>query len=168
MISFRTILRAAATRFVPGVFAFLGAGFYLTARIKGITIGPEQVEGFTALTAFLTLGFVIGVALLRPNLEKSAGVTGRRAVLAGFGATCVLLGFGVLHGSPLPHTLNYVFAFAAGCLTTLGMFLPWISPRAVAAARLDGIAQETGIELLRSQPDPLARRVAGEQGDRVR
>lgn len=134
MIPVRTIIRAAVTRFIPGVLAFLFGGLVFTARMKGITLEAPQIDGFTALIFFLTCGYVVGLALLRPNLERSAGVEGRRSVLAGFGATCVLLGIGVVHGSPTPHVLSDVFAFGSGALTALVLFAPWASRPALVAA----------------------------------
>lgn len=134
MISRPTIFRAALCRFIPGVLAFLGCGLYLTARLKSITLGPAQVEGFTNLTLFMALGFVVSISAVRRALPRGAGVDGRRSVLAGFAAPALLLALEMLHGGPVSHTLNYGFAFAAGSAVSLAMFAPWVGRRAAPLA----------------------------------
>src|SRR5689334_18807365 len=96
MISAPSILRAAVTRFIPGVLLFLGCGLYFTARIKGITLGPEQIDGLTALTLFMALGFVVILVPIRRILRSTASVTGRTGVLAGFASPSLLLGLEML------------------------------------------------------------------------
>jgi len=90
MISRPTILRSVIGRFLPGVLAFFGGGLYLTARVKGLTLGPAQIEAFTSLMLVMTLGFVTCVSLLRRVLPRAAGVDGRRSVIAGFTAPMIL------------------------------------------------------------------------------
>jgi len=104
-----------------------GGALVLTARTKGITLEAPQIDGFMALTLFLSVGYVLGLEIIRRRLDAEAHVDGRRSVLAGFAAPCVLLGFEVLHGSPVSHNLNYLFATAAGAMTTVAMFAPWTS-----------------------------------------
>lgn len=130
MISRPTILRAALLRFIPGVLTFLGGGLYVTARNKGIALGPEQIEGFGNLTFFMTLGFLTIVSVMRRALPSAARVAGRRGLLAGFASPAVLLALEIVHGSPASHALNYGFAFLAGSLVTLVMFVPWVLGRA--------------------------------------
>jgi hypothetical protein len=121
-------------RFIPGVVGFLGCGLYLTARIKGITLGQPQIAGFTNLTLFMTLGFVASLLVARPVLAAAAGVDGRRSLLAGFASPCVLLVLGMLHGSPLSHMINYAFAFASGATVTMAMFARQIGKRAASGS----------------------------------
>src|SRR3954471_12745562 len=124
MISIPSIVRGAITRFIPGVLVFLGCCLYATAKIKGITLGPDQMDGLTVLTLSMTLGFAASLVSIRFILRSSAGILGRRGVLAGFISPCLLLILDMLHGSPIPHALNYSFAFVAGALTTMALFVP--------------------------------------------
>jgi hypothetical protein len=127
MITWRAIVRGAATRFAGGIAAFFTGSFVLAAVLKGVTIGPSQAVGFAELMLSLTAGYVIALGMLRPSLRSEAGVVGRRSVLAGLAATCVYLYMGTLHAGPTPHLLRDVFALAAGGLTTLCVFFPWLS-----------------------------------------
>jgi hypothetical protein len=129
VISWRAILRGAATRFAAGIGSFLAGSFVLAAAVKGIEIGPAQILGFTELTVALTAGYMIALGLLRPALQSEAGVEGRRSVVAGLGATCVYHYMTVLHVGPSSHLLRDVMALSAGGLTTLCVFLPWLSNR---------------------------------------
>jgi hypothetical protein len=56
-----------------------------------------------------------------------ANIEGRKSFLAGLASICVLLGLGVLFGSPTPRTLNVSLACIAGFLTTAALFAPWIA-----------------------------------------
>lgn len=126
MTAWNAILVGAATRFVPGILTFFGGSFLLSAAIKGIEIGPYQVFGFTALGLSMTAGYVLALGLMRPSLEIAAGIEGRRSYVAGLGATCVLLGLGVLHGSPVgPATMNALAALAGSIMTGV-TFFPWL------------------------------------------
>lgn len=140
MISWRTILLGAATRFAGGIGAFLAGSFLLAAVIKGITIERAQVIGFSELILALTAGYVVTLGLLRPALQSDAGIEGRRSVIAGLGATCVYLYMGVLHAGPMPHLLRDVFAVAAGSITTLVVFFPWLGRRRNRPGNDDGDA----------------------------
>jgi len=124
MISIPSIVRAAIARFIPGVLVFLGVCLCATAKIKGITLGPDQIDGLTVLTLSMTLGFAASLVSIRFLLRSSAGILGRRGVAAGFIAPCVLLTLEMLHGSPVSHAVNYSFAFVAGALTTMALFVP--------------------------------------------
>jgi len=137
MISPPTILRAALLRFIPGVLAFLGCGLYFTASRKGIALGPDQMEGFTNLTLFMALGFVTSITAMRRALSPSAGVGGRRSVIAGFASPAVLLALEIMHGSPVSHWLNYAFAFVAGTVVSVAMFIPGSVRVAERVARVD-------------------------------
>jgi hypothetical protein len=99
----------------------------MTASLKGITLGPAQISGFTALTLFMTLGFGASLLPMRFVLRSKAGVTGRLGMLAGFSSPIVLLALEMLHGSPVSHSVNYTFAFLAGSVTTVALFAPRIS-----------------------------------------
>lgn len=129
MIAWRAILTGAATRFVPGVLTFFGASFLVAAALKGIEIGPQQIFGFTALGLSMTAGYVLTLGLMRPSLEASAGIKERRSYVAGLGATCVLLGLGVLHGSPTGLTTMSALSVLAGSITTGLTFFPWLMRR---------------------------------------
>lgn len=124
MISWRSILRGAATRFVPGVGAFLGASYLLTALLKGISIGSTQVAGFAMFALCLTAGYIAMLALLRQKLHATVRVTDRRSFLAGFAAVGVLVGLSMLHWSPTPPFTVDALAFLAGAATTLATFFP--------------------------------------------
>ena len=126
MTAWKAILFGAVTRFVPGILTFFGASFLISAALKGIEIGPHQVLGFTALGLSMTAGYVLTLGLMRPSLEASAGIEGRRSYVAGLGATCVLLGLGVLHGSPTSMAMMNALSVLAGALTTGLTFFPWL------------------------------------------
>ena len=142
MISRPTILRSVIGRFLPGVLAFFGGGLYLTARVKGLALGPAQIETFTGLMLFMTLGFVTCVSLLRRVLPRAAGVDGRRSVLAGFTAPMILLALDVMHGSPISHAVNYTFAFVAGSAASLAMIAPWIARRSTTRAGYASVGRD--------------------------
>lgn len=84
MTSHSAILRAAVRRFIPDVLGFLVCGLYLTARIKGVTLARPQIDGFTNLTLFMTLGFVSAVFAIRRLLPGGMDVDGRRSLLAAY------------------------------------------------------------------------------------
>jgi hypothetical protein len=100
MISGSAIVRASIARFIPGVLLFLGCCLCMTASLKGITLGPVQISGFTALTLFMTLGFGASLLPMRFVLRSKAGVTGRLGMLAGF-SSLIALAQEMLHGSPV-------------------------------------------------------------------
>jgi hypothetical protein len=137
MISRFTIIRAAIGRFIPGVLAFLGCGLYVTARMKGLTLGPPQIEGVTILTLFMALGFVIGVSVVRRVLPRAAGVDGRRSLFAGFVSPVVLLALEMMRGGPISHRLSYGLAVVAGSAVSLAVFVPRIGRRAPARAEYE-------------------------------
>ena len=126
MTVWSSILRGAVTRFIPGILSFYGASLLLAATLKGIEIGPAQVIGFTTMGLAMTAGYVVTLGLMRPSLDEGAEIERRRSYVAGLGATCVLLGFGILHGSPTPHWMMNMFGAVAGAVTTAAMFFPWL------------------------------------------
>jgi len=93
----------------------------MSAAFKGIEIGPHQIFGFTGLGLSMTAGYVLMLGLMRPSLETSAGIEGRRSYVAGLGATRVLLGLGVVHGSPTSATTMRMVAVRA--VTALAFYI---------------------------------------------
>jgi len=142
MISFPTILRAAVRRFIPGVLAFLVASLYVGARTKAITLGRSQIEGLTNLVAFMTLGFTTTLLAMRRVLPRAARVDGWRSVAAGFAAPAVLLALEMLYRGPVPHSLNYTFAFVAGGCASLAPFVRRIDFRTASRANRVGLPSD--------------------------
>ncbi len=166
MTAWTSILRGAITRFIPGVLTFFGGSFLLAAAVKGITIGPVQVQGFTALGLCMTLGYCITLGLMRPSLAASAQIEGRRSLLAGLASTCVLLELGIMHGSPTPRVIMFGFATLAGTIITAAMFFPWMTAEKRRERTMDRQIEALGDQALRAaevrddEAEPIMQRVA--------
>ena len=139
MISTPLILRSGIKRFIPGVLIFFGGALVFAASRKDMTIGPAQMLGVTQLTLSMFAGYVATLAIARKRLARDARVDGRRSTLAGVAATCVQLGLGVLHGSPIGRPLNCLLAVAAGAIATSLLFAPWMGTGARLAASADDL-----------------------------
>jgi hypothetical protein len=159
MMSIRSIAAAGIKRFVPGCLWFFGTVFVVSAGMKEMTIGPAQIAGFAELTLSMFVGYVAALTATRSKIAPSASVEGARSKLAGFAAPVVLLGIGVLHGSPTPHLLNFAFAFVAGAATTALLFAPWMTYGARSSTIIDDDLATGGEQsVLADQPPP---RVSG-------
>ena len=124
MITFSAIRRAVLTRFMPATGAFFfGFVVYIAIRTPTALRWPQVYVSLLEV-AGLSLGFFIALTLYRTRLDESAGVVGRRSVVAGFCSPLALGSLSVFtQGQGIPGIA--VLSTLAGAALGLAMFAPW-------------------------------------------
>ncbi|MEO7083394.1 MAG: hypothetical protein ABI442_01580 [Gemmatimonadaceae bacterium] len=156
MISISSIVVAGLKRFAPGVVYFFIASLVFTASFKALTIGPSQIGSVFQLGASLFAGYVAALVAMRKRIGSDAALDGRRSTLAGFAATCALLGLEVLHGSPVARSLNCLFAFGAGAGISALLFSPWVTSPTRRRSRMEDLDDVEIMKSLLADRPPIA------------
>lgn len=135
MVTLRTILRGAVTRFLPT--ATVGSVAILLA-FDGKNVAAIQPAGWALMAGLLlaeTAGFAILLARMRYRLETTAEVGGRRSVIAGaLGIVGLFVGSILVQGAGIPWAL--LIALISGAFAGGVTYLPWFQ-RAMCAQELE-------------------------------
>jgi len=130
MITWRSILRGAFTRFLPGA-----AGLILALVAMVVARGTVLDDGWTRLLALevasLSAGYAVVLGFMRRQLRADAVPDSGKSMIVGAAATAVLL----LVTDSIPHWRPWSLAlasFSAGGLSAALMFFPWLTRRAAA------------------------------------
>jgi hypothetical protein len=156
MVTLRTILRGAVTRFLPT--AALGSVAILLA-FDGKNVAAIRPAGWALMAGLLlaeTAGFATFVARMRYRLETSADVEGRRSVIAGaLGIVGLFVGSIFAQGAGVPWAL--LIALISGAFAGGVTYLPWVR-RAMSAQELKSWEAVDVDALTASEPEngPLA------------
>ena len=131
MISWRSILRAAFTKFLPGA-----AGLILIMVGVVVTYGVQLDDGWTRLFAIEVISMAAGYAavlgLMRRSLSPDSAPDSRKSVIVGAASAALLLAItnAVYHWTP--SALGLASLVAGGSSAGL-MFFPWLQRRSAAA-----------------------------------
>lgn len=137
MVSWRSILRGAVTRFIPGVGTFLGVGYFVNASRGELTLATTQVAGFATLALWCTVGFVVTLGILRARLHDTAHIDGRRSYIAGLCTVAMLLATDVLYAAPVPRSAMWAIVTVAGALATFAVFFSRLRARMAQLERTE-------------------------------
>jgi len=129
MLTWRSILRGAITRFIPGVGTFLGVSYFINASRDELTLTSTQLSGFAVLTLCFTAGFIATISVMRPRLHDTARADGRRTFIAGLTSVAALIAMQVLYGAHISREAFQVLAMIASALTTFAVFFPRLRSR---------------------------------------
>jgi len=124
-IALKDVARSVLLRFLPASAISLVSVIWLTLA-PGNPMGP-MLGVLGRWTAWIGLGFAMGLLVMRPWLYPDAKITGLRSVLAGLlGALLPLTFLRLQVGLVRPFEMTLVL-LVAGVGVALGMFFPWLT-----------------------------------------
>jgi|SRR5450759_78182 len=128
MISIREMVRGAFGRFLPTATGLLAALLFIPVVSNPHDFSPIAALLLGGEIIGMTLGFLGALAVMRPNLDTSANVAGRRPIVAAVAAVVGLMALStVVQGIGLARIT--AAALSVGALSGFAMFWPWLRRR---------------------------------------
>lgn len=127
-LSLRTTVKATLGRFLPGATLSLAAGVGLMGATPFSVGWLEWAVVLGGAAGILTLGFGVGLEMLRRRLYPDAKVDGRRSFVAGLVAPLGAFIANVI-GGPIVAGLDVLgFLFLPALVIAVVMFFAWLTP----------------------------------------